>query len=591
VLHYIYVFDITIVNFILTLVVKKLLMIKLFSEKYFSRWFVLFIDLVLVAFGVYLAFLLRFNFHIPSIEQKKLVIALFTVTGIRFILFLLGKTYTGLLRYTGSKDAQHIFITLFIGSIVFIIINLISRFGFHYIHFVPYSIIGIEFLTSLFFLLSYRLLVKIAFGQLQNGNKEKLKVVIAGSDDKAIITKKTIENDPENPAKVIAFLEHNKNKKGHKIENIKIYHTSEIKKIARKSKIDQLIITGNLPFEIKQEIVDFCLVHNIEIKTVPDIKEWINGELSINQIKKYRIEDLLERDEIKLDTQKIRKDILNKTVMVTGAAGSIGSEIVRQLTQFNPKMIILYDIAETPLYNLEIELKESLKFDNFKTIIGNVLDRERLNYIISRYNPSIIYHAAALKHVPMMEINPYEAVKTNVFGTKNLVELAIEHNTEKFVFISTDKAVNPTNVMGATKRVAEILTKAYYNKYNKTKFIITRFGNVLGSNGSVIPRFREQIEKGGPITITHPEVTRYFMTIPEACRLVLEAASMGKGGEIFMFDMGKLIKILDLAKKMIKLSGLELGKDIQIVYTGLRPGEKLYEDFGKHNLNKLNQNY
>ncbi len=560
------------------MVVKKILMLDFFSEKYFSRWFVLFIDLVLVAFGVYLAFLLRFNFHIPVTEQSKLLLALVTVLSIRFILFLSGKTYTGLLRYTGSKDAQHIFFNLLAGSFIFIAINLISRFGFNYIHFVPYSIIGIEFLSSLFFLLSYRLLAKIAFGQLQNGNKEKNIVVIAGSDDKALITKKTIENDTENPAKIVAFIEYNKSKKGHKIDNIKIYHTSEIKKIAKKNKIDQLIITGNFPFEIKQEIVDFCLSYNIEIKTVPDIKEWINGELSVKQIKKYRIEDLLEREEIKLDTGKIKKDILNKTVMVTGAAGSIGSEIVRQLTQFNPKMIILYDIGETPLHYMEINLKENIKFENYKTIVGNILDRERLNYIISRYKPSIIYHAAALKHVPMMEINPYEAVKTNIFGTKNLLELAIEHNTEKFVFISTDKAVNPTNVMGATKRVAEMLTKAYYNKYNKTKFIITRFGNVLGSNGSVIPRFREQIEKGGPVTITHPEVTRYFMTIPEACRLVLEAASMGKGGEVFMFDMGKLIKILDLAKKMIKLSGLELGKDIQIVYTGLRPGEKLYEE-------------
>jgi len=561
-------------------------MFNFFSEKYFSRWFVLFIDLVLVSAAVYLAFLLRFNFNIPQDETDKIFISFSTVLSVRFILFLIGKTYTGLLRYTGSKDAQHLFFNLLYGSIIFIVINLISRYFFDYIHFVPYSIIAIEFLASLFFLLSYRLLIKIAFGDLQNGTKQKKNTIIVGSDDKAIITKKTIENDTDTPAKVIAFIDHRKNKKGHKIENIKIFHTSEIEKILRKNKVDQLIITENLPFDIKNEIVEFCLNKHIDIKTVPDITEWINGELSVKQIKDYKIEDLLEREEIKLDSEKIKKDILNKTVMVTGAAGSIGSEIVKQLTKHNPKLIILYDIAETPLHNLEIDLKENLKFEDFKTIVGNVLDKDRLNYIINRYKPSIIYHAAALKHVPMMENNPYESVKTNIFGTKNIAEIAVKNNVEKFVFISTDKAVNPTNVMGATKRVAEMLVKALNNHF-ATKFIITRFGNVLGSNGSVIPRFKEQIEKGGPVTITHPEVTRYFMTIPEACQLVLEAASMGNGGEVFMFDMGNRVKIIDLAKKMIKLSGLELGKDIQIIYTGLRPGEKLYEELFYKNENYL----
>ncbi len=547
-------------------------------EKHFSKWFVFIIDLTLVAVAVLLAFLVRFNFHIPEIEFTKLYISLTTVLSVRAILFFGGKTYSALLRYTGSKDAQHLFFNLLAGSLIFILLNLISRFGFGSLHLVPYSIIVIEFLASLFFLLSYRLMIRNVFALTLNGKKEKDKIIIVGSDEKALITKRTVENDNENPAKVVAFIDTDKKKKGHKLDNIKIFQPDELPKITSKHKIAQLIITTAIPFEEKEKIVEYCLNNDIEIKTVPDISEWINGELSIKQIKKYRIEDLLEREEIKLETDKIKKDILNKTVMVTGAAGSIGSEIVRQLTKFNPKLIILYDIAETPLHNLEIQLKEKLKFDDFKVIVGNILDQKRIEYIISRYKPSIIYHAAALKHVPMMEINPYEAVKTNIFGTKNLVETAIQHDVEKFVFISTDKAVNPTNVMGATKRVAEMLTKAYHKHYDKTKFIITRFGNVLGSNGSVIPRFREQIEKGGPLTITHPEVTRYFMTIPEACQLVLEAASMGNGGEVFMFDMGERIKILDLAKKMIRLSGLELGKDIQIVYTGLRPGEKLYEE-------------
>ncbi len=551
-------------------------MTKFLTNQHVSKWIVLFIDIFFVAFSIYLAYLLRFNFHIPSNEINDLYTTFIVILFVRILFFLWSKTYTVLLRYTGNKDAQHLFLNLSFGSFLFVIINLISRYLFHYHHIIPYSIIIIEFLSTLVFLLAYRIFIRLIFSEISTTNKSKSKIVVVGSDEKALMTKRTIENDSN--AKVIAFIDHNKKRKGHKIDNIKIFHITDLDKIQKKYGIDTVIITNKIPFELKDTIVNYCLNNNIELKTVPDITEWINGELSIKQIKKYKIEDLLEREEIILDTQKIKKEIVGQTVMVTGAAGSIGSEIVRQLTQFGPKLIILYDIAETPLYHIENQLKEKYKFTKFKIIVGDILDKKRLEYITERYKPTIIYHAAALKHVPLMETNPYSAVKTNIFGTKNLIETAIAHNVKKFVFISTDKAVNPTNVMGATKRVAEMLAKAYYKNYDATKFIVTRFGNVLGSNGSVIPRFREQIEKGGPITITHPEVTRYFMTIPEACRLVLEAASFGKGGEIFMFDMGKRIKIIDLAKKMIKLSGLELGKDIQIVFTGLRPGEKLYEE-------------
>ena len=327
----------------------------------------------------------------------------------------------------------------------------------------------------------------------------------------------------------------------------------------------------------KQQIIELCLNNNTKILTIPPVSKWINGELSFKQIKKVKIDDLLEREVIELDKHKISADLANKTILITGAGGSIGSEMVRQIAEFPHKKIILIDQAETALYNLEVELKESYVSANFEFILVDIQNAARMNKIFNHFKPDIVFHAAAYKHVPVMEENPYEAISTNVNGTKIIADLSIECNVQKFVMVSTDKAVNPTNVMGASKRIAEMYIQSL-NQKAKTKFITTRFGNVLGSNGSVIPLFNEQISKGGPVTITHPDITRYFMTIPEACQLVLEAGNMGKGGEIYIFDMGDSIKIVDLAKKMIMLSGLTLGKDIQIVYTGLRPGEKLFEE-------------
>jgi len=328
----------------------------------------------------------------------------------------------------------------------------------------------------------------------------------------------------------------------------------------------------------KQEIVDLCLSHNTKVLNVPPVTNWINGQLSFRQIRKIQIEELLEREPIRLDEDNISKQLNGKTVLVTGAAGSIGSEIVRQIARFNPGMLILLDQAESPLYELEMECLEQFPQVKSEVVMGDVRNRQRMENVFRTFRPQLVYHAAAYKHVPMMELNPSESVLTNVLGTKIVADLAVGYKVEKFVMISTDKAVNPTNVMGASKRIAEIYTQSLNNHISGTRFITTRFGNVLGSSGSVIPRFRQQIENGGPVTITDPEITRYFMTIPEACRLVLEAGCMGKGGEIFIFDMGKSVKIIDLAKKMIALSGMELGKDIDISITGLRPGEKLYEE-------------
>jgi FlaA1/EpsC-like NDP-sugar epimerase len=310
---------------------------------------------------------------------------------------------------------------------------------------------------------------------------------------------------------------------------------------------------------------------------VPPVTNWINGELSFNQIKSIKIEDLLERDPIKLDDLAISAQLKNKVVLITGAAGSIGSELARQCANYSPKKIYLLDQAESPLHELELEFNEKFKDTAFEVVIADIRNIERLKHVFNSFQPQIVFHAAAYKHVPMMENNPSESIFTNILGTKNTADLANEFKVERFVFVSTDKAVNPTNVMGASKRIAEIYIQSL-GKKSQTKFITTRFGNVLGSNGSVIPRFKKQIEEGGPITITHPDITRYFMTIPEASQLVLEAGSIGKGGEIFVFNMGKSVKILDLARKMILLSGLKENRDIKIIFTGLRPGEKLFEE-------------
>jgi FlaA1/EpsC-like NDP-sugar epimerase len=424
----------------------------------------------------------------------------------------------------------------------------------------------------------FRIVVKIIYIEMNNPRSERSNTVIFGDEELAVITKRTIDRDIKSKQNVCAFISNNNKKVKQKLEGTYIYGIDDFENLVKKYNVKNLIFAQkNLKPELKNQLTETALNYNINVKTVPEINEWINGELSISQLKNVKIEDLLERPEINLSKEKIKQQISGKTVLITGAAGSIGSEIVRQVSKFKPAIIVLFDQAESPMYDIELELQDEFKFTDYKVVIGDISNKNRVEYIINRYKPQIIFHAAAYKHVPMMEKNPYEAVKTNIEGTKILAETAHKTGVERFVMISTDKAVNPTNVMGASKRIAEMFVQSL-DKQSKTKFITTRFGNVLGSNGSVIPRFRKQIENGGPITVTHPEITRYFMTIPEACQLVLEAGTTGKGGEIFIFDMGKSVKIIDLAKKMIKLSGLELGKDIQIQFTGLRPGEKLYEE-------------
>ncbi|MBN2890311.1 MAG: polysaccharide biosynthesis protein [Bacteroidales bacterium] len=546
-----------------------------FIKKYVPQWTVLVFDVIVSIASVVIAYFLRFNFNIPDSYLLTLVYVLPIVGFTRGISFLISKTYAGVIRYTSTRDAFRIFVTIFFGSLFLMLLNLIY-YAIKEIFIIPYSVILIDLAIIISILIVTRVAIKALYFESINGHKIFKNVIIYGGDEFGLATKRTLERDPEKNFKVVAYVDNLS--QGKKIDGIDVFGVSDLEKIIDEYDISYLILAKKQKFQaVENEVIETCLSMSVSILRVPQVNSWINGELSVKQIRQIKIEDLLEREPILLDEKKISQTVIGKTILVTGAAGSIGSEIVRQLTKFSPKLIILFDQAETPLYDLELEIRETYNCRNAEAVIGDISDSIRMRKVFSVLKPDIIYHAAAYKHVPMMENNPYEAIKANVRGTKILADLAVEFNVEKFVMISTDKAVRPTNVMGASKRIAEIYTQSL-NNISKTIFITTRFGNVLGSNGSVIPRFRKQIQQGGPVTVTDPEITRYFMTIPEACQLVLEASAFGSGGEIFIFDMGKSVKIVDLAKKMIQLSGLTLGIDIQIKFTGLRPGEKLYEE-------------
>lgn len=552
--------------------------IDLLFQRNMPRWIIFFIDMGICLFSLILAYLVRFNFSIPKVEIDAFPLVFGMVLGVRAISFYISKTYQGIVKYTSSKDAQRIFIVISIGSAVYIGINCIFYYFINQKFPIPFSIIIIEYMATAFLMISLRVMFKALYLELTNPNKEKRSVIIFGAGESGIITKRTLDRDAGTKYKVLGFIDDDIKKQGKKLEGSTIYNIDKLDNLLQENDVSNLIISvQNLSPTKKQQIVDICLNHDTKVLNVPPVSNWINGELSFRQIKKVQIEELLEREPIKLDKENIQKQLSGKTILISGAAGSIGSEIVRQVFRFNPKKIILLDQAESPLYEMEMELFDKYKQQSYEIVMGDIRNKERMENVFKTFQPEIVFHAAAYKHVPMMENNPSESISTNVLGTKILADLSVQYKAEKFVMISTDKAVNPSNVMGASKRIAEIYAQSL-SKNSSTKFITTRFGNVLGSNGSVIPRFRQQIENGGPVTITDPNITRFFMTIPEACQLVLEAGAMGTGGEIFIFDMGDSVKIVDLAKKMIKLSGLTLDKDIRIAYTGLRPGEKLYEE-------------
>ena len=553
------------------------------SLKILPRWVIIALDLAIVALSCFVGYLLRFNFSFTELLKFNFVVGIGTYTLCGFVAILVTNSYKGIIRYTGVQDGARIIYMVGLNALFACVVNLISSNNLRG-NIIPYSVVLISLLSSFLFLFNYRLLVKYIFTYYKNAILKKSRVIIFGAGQTGIITRHVIDSTAR--MRIAGYLEDDKNKIGKVLDGIKIHSGApqELDLLLKELNIDELIFTAkDISLERKNEIVDVCIRNQVKIRTVPPIEKWVRGELSLNQIKEINIEDLLGRESIKIKNENVESDIKGKRILITGAAGSIGSELVRQVLQYNPDSLILIDQAESPLYELERELKLYSGITKIALYLADITNKERISTIFKDHKPEIIYHAAAYKHVPVMESNPSEAISCNILGTKIIADLAIEVKAIKFVMISTDKAVNPTNVMGCSKRIAEIYVQSLNNYVQKglaarTSFVTTRFGNVLGSNGSVIPLFKKQIKMGGPITITHPEVSRFFMTIPEACQLVIEAGTMGKGGEIFIFDMGQSVKILDLAKKMIHLSGLDPERDISIVFTGMREGEKLYEE-------------
>jgi len=550
----------------------------LFPEQNVPRWIIFLIDSALVFVSLFAAYMLRFEFSLPAAEVGPLIFAFPIFMIVRLVSFLVGKTYAGIIRYSGTEDSLRIMKVILGGSVVFALLNPIKFFLWDEAYFLPFSIIIIEGLISTVLLILFRLSVKMLYIEIRNPRSERSNVVIYGAGEAGAIAKQALNRDAGTQYKVIAFIDDDSSKRGQRLEGTRVYHSSELDGVFRSNDVSSLIVSIQKPNREKQrKVIDIALKRGVKVLNVPPVNDWINGELSFKQIKEVRIEDLLGRKAIELDDGNVEQKLKDEIILVTGAAGSIGSGLVRRIALYKPKLIIALDQAESPLYELELEMHREFPKTQFEFAIGDIRRKDRMVRLFEKFKPTVVFHAAAYKHVPLMEENPTEAVLTNVMGTKIIIDLSIHWKVKRFVFISTDKAVNPTSVMGSSKRVAEIYAQSN-NADNSTRFITTRFGNVLGSNGSVIPLFKKQIEDGGPVTVTHPEVTRYFMTIPEACQLVLEAGAMGEGGEIYVFDMGESVKIIDLAHQMIKLSGLEVGKDIEIKFTGLRPGEKLYEE-------------
>lgn len=560
-------------------IIKDLLM----NGKHIHPMVILMIDLFIVFFAFTLSYLIVEGFIFTDFNTKQYLVYSICFCLVAFPVIYFGRLHTGLLRFSNTIDLFRVFAATVTFTLIFFIFLLL--FGAEIIdgaYAQLYLTLLVNFFITASLLVVFRLFAKSIYIILARrmANKEIHRVLIFGSDKNAVLVKQALESDTQVNYVVVGFIDTDRNMLNSYLEQKKVYHIKDLPRLKERMNIDEmLIVNEDLDARSKKVVIERCIRLGIKVLTIPPAKNWLSGKLDKKQIQKLRIEDLLQRKPIQIDQAKVKSDLHGKRILVTGAAGSIGSEIVRQVISYDPALLILCDHAESPLHEVQLEIEDRFPNANIEVVLADVSNYDRMFKLFNVCKPELVYHAAAYKHVPMIENNPFEAISVNVGGTKNISDLSVQFGVEKFVMVSTDKAVNPTNVMGASKRLAEIYTQSLNGAPNaKTRFITTRFGNVLGSNGSVIPRFRSQIEKGGPLTVTHPEITRYFMTISEAVQLVLEAGTMGEGGEIYVFDMGKPVRIVDMAKKMIRLAGLEEDKDIKIVYTGLRPGEKLYEE-------------
>ena len=554
--------------------------LRISSLRYLPRWMVFLIDVCILFISLGIAFYILNRITVlPKflpIEWKYIIII-----GTNILFMYLFKTFAGIIRHSTFIDIQKIFWSSFI-TVGCLLVLKYATFWLAKIKLFYTPLLLLYFVISFTALLVFRLAVKQAFYFVKHvkASTQKKRIMILGISDHSVAMAGAILDNDNLPYELVGFLTKRNDSKYAKILGLKILTQDKfINKTKEQLGLEGvLLLKERLTKEELDEWVNILLDKDLEILQAPVVEKFSNKKIEAS-IRNLQIEDLLDREPICIQNEEVMKRHFEKAVLVTGGAGSIGSEIVRQVAQFKPSLIVVLDQAETPLHEIQLEMEEKYPSINFRFVLGDISNKHRLEPLFQKYNFSMVYHAAAYKHVPLIENNPHEAILVNIFGTKNLATLSSKYKINRFVMISTDKAVNPTNVMGASKRGAELLVQALQDvPGNTTKFITTRFGNVLGSNGSVIPHFKKQIEKGGPVTITHPDIVRYFMTIPEACELVLQAGTMGKGGEIFVFDMGAPVKIKDLAIKMIKLSGFEPEIDIKLKYTGLRPGEKLYEE-------------
>ncbi len=555
---------------------------KVRNSKYLSEWIIFIIDVAITLVATTIVH--YFSLKIFNQQYNKMSFwDLYLVATLGSIIFLLlFKTYKGIIRYSALHELWRIVGAMLCRNTTMFLI-------LFYFEANRYEILLIEclldFFLGVFLLITFRTCLVIFYRQLTNSGKVREKILIYGIDPRSVSIGALLSSAAFDDYSLMGFISPKSTMHNARISGFDVYQMDGIEKLMTDLNINAVVFpTHDIVRKEQNELVQICLRLKIKMLVAPSIEELGAGKVSRNKIKEIQIEDLLDREEIQINLKSISRWISGKTILISGAAGSIGSELVRQLAKFKVNKLILFDSAESPLHEIQLELQDKFPYLNFECVIGDVRSVYRVDYVFRNYRPNMVFHAAAYKHVPLMEQNPCEAILVNVQGTRNMADFSVRYNVERFVMISTDKAVNPTNIMGTSKRIAEIyvqsLDKAIQEKKitGITRFSTTRFGNVLGSNGSVIPRFRAQIKAGGPVTVTHPDIIRYFMTIPEACRLVLEAAYIGKGGEIFVFDMGEPVKIADMAKRMIELAGFEPDKDISIVYTGLRPGEKLYEE-------------